>query len=102
VHGRLVFGGQLDQFDSGKDEGHRLPAIVQSATSQNGPHHFLNSVGCLQVDRPAVYYFDRLARRLFVYKLSSSFFSRAKVSSYNKTVLSCLLLTYELTKYILE
>jgi hypothetical protein len=49
-----------------------------------------------------VYYFDRLARRLFVEKVRSPYFSVQKVNSYNKTILSCLLLAYKLTKYILE
>ena len=50
--------------------------------------------------RLSVYYFDRLARRLFVEKLRSPYFSSQKVNSYNKTILSCLLLSSKLTKYI--
>lgn len=48
-----------------------------------------------------VYYFDRLARRLFVEKLRGNF-GAEKAHSYNRTILACLLAESKLTRLILK
>lgn len=51
--------------------------------------------------RLIVYYFDRLARRLFIEKIRNKFYSD-KNHSYNRTILACLLAESKLTRWILK
>jgi hypothetical protein len=51
--------------------------------------------------RLVVYYFDRLARRLFIEKLRGEF-SSEKAHSFNRTILACLLTEAKITRWILK
>lgn len=51
--------------------------------------------------RLVVYYFDRLARRLFVEKLRGEF-GAEKAHSFNRTILACLLAEIKITRWILK
>ena len=51
--------------------------------------------------RLIVYFFDRLARRLFIEKLRGSF-SPEKTHTYNQTIFGCLLLSDKITRHILR
>ncbi len=51
--------------------------------------------------RLVVYYFDRLARRLFVEKLRGQM-GAERSHSYNRTILACLLAENKLTRWILK
>lgn len=50
--------------------------------------------------RLAVYFFDRLARRLFVEKLRGNF-PAEKNHSYNNVILGCFLTEKKITKWVL-